>query len=108
MHDDRLTLAFAALREPRSQAFGKAFRSQAEAGFDLAIRQRKRVVKIRGIRKIAHAELIEPIQRAGAALAANDDIYDEFLCIHSAIITSWRASFGREGKQPLARRRAGA
>jgi hypothetical protein len=30
--------------------------------------------------------LIEPIERAGAALAANHDIYFEFLRVHSAII----------------------
>jgi hypothetical protein len=96
LHYDRLTLAFAALREPCPQTFGKALRRQAEAGFDLAIRQWKCVVEIRGIREIAHAELIEPIQRAGAALAANDYIHFEFLCVHSAIITSPRRRFWRD------------
>jgi hypothetical protein len=37
--------------------------------------------------------LVEPIERAGAALAANDNIYFEFLCVHAAIITSWRVRF---------------
>jgi hypothetical protein len=40
--------------------------------------------------------LIEPIQRAGAALAANDYIHFEFLCVHSAIITSPRGRFWRD------------
>jgi len=31
-----VAFAFAALREPRPQAFGEAFRSEAEAGFDFA------------------------------------------------------------------------
>jgi hypothetical protein len=96
VHDDRLTVAFASLSEPCSQALGKALRRQAEAGFDLAVGQWKRVVEIRGIRKIAHAKLIEPIQRAGAALAANDDIYFEFLRVHSVIITSSQVRFWRD------------
>jgi hypothetical protein len=93
LHYDRLTLAFASLREPCPQTFGKALRRQAEAGFDLAIRQWKSVVEIRGIREIAHAELIEPIQRAGAALAANDYIHFKFLRVHASIITSPRGRF---------------
>jgi hypothetical protein len=32
--------------------------------------------------------LIEPIERAGAALAPNEDIYFEFLRVHPTIITS--------------------
>jgi hypothetical protein len=88
LDDHGLPLAFAPLREPRAQPLGKALWRQAEAGFDLPIRHGQRVVKIGGIREIAHAELIEPTERAGAALAANDDMYFEFLCVHSAIITS--------------------
>ena len=88
LDDNGLPLAFAPLPEPHAQPLGKALWRQAETGLDLPIRHGQRVVKIRGIREIAHAELIEPIERAGAALAANDDIYFEFLCIHSAIITS--------------------
>jgi hypothetical protein len=38
--------------------------------------------------------LIEPLQRAGAALAENDDIHLEFLGIHDAIITLRRSRFG--------------
>jgi hypothetical protein len=40
--------------------------------------------------------LIEPIQGAGAALAANDYVYFEFLCVHAAIITSRQARFWRD------------
>jgi hypothetical protein len=40
--------------------------------------------------------LIEPIERAGTALAANDYVYFEFLCVHSAIITSRRVCFRRD------------
>jgi hypothetical protein len=54
-------LAFATLRKPSAEAFGKALRRQAEAGFDLPVGHRKGIVEIRGIREIAHAELIEPV-----------------------------------------------
>jgi hypothetical protein len=39
--------------------------------------------------------LIEPIKRAGAALAANHDIHFEFLRVHAAIITLRWSRFGR-------------
>src|SRR5580700_3046642 len=88
LDDHGLPLAFAPLREPPAQPLGKALWRQAEAGFDLPIGYGQGVVKIRGIREIAHAELIEPIERAGAAPAANEDIYFEFLRVHPTIITS--------------------
>jgi len=60
----------------------------------LAVSQGKRVVEVRGICEIAHAELIEPLERASAALAANDDIHFEFLRVHGAIIALRRPRFG--------------
>src|SRR6266849_4404330 len=88
LHDYGPAFAFAALREPRGQAFGKALGRKSKTRFDLAFADRKRVVKVRGVGEIAHAELIEPIERAGAALAANHNIHFEFLGVHAAIITS--------------------
>jgi hypothetical protein len=75
LHNDWFALTFAPLREPRCQPFGKALRSQAKAGFDSAVCHRQGIVEIGGIREIAHAELIEPIEWAGAAFTANNDIY---------------------------------
>src|SRR5712692_7018684 len=64
LHDYGPAFAFAALREPRGQAFGKALGRKSKTRFDLAFADRKRVVKVRGVGEIAHAELIEPIERA--------------------------------------------
>ncbi len=77
-----LAFAFAALGEPGGEAFGEAFGSEAEAGFDFAVGDGERVVEVGGVGEIAHAELIEPIERAGAGFAANDDDYVEFLGVH--------------------------
>jgi len=74
-----LAFALATLRQPGGKAFGEPFGSQAETGFDAAIGDGKRVVKVGGVGEIAHAELIEPIQRAGARFSANDYIDVEFL-----------------------------
>ena len=83
MHEDRLAFAFAALREPRPQAFGEALRSEAVAGFDFAGSDGERVVKVGGVGEIAHAELIEPFERAGAGFAADDHVDVEFLRVHA-------------------------
>jgi hypothetical protein len=61
---------------------GEAFGSEVETGFDLAIRDGKRVVKVGGVREIPHAELIEPIERTGAAFTSNHHVDVEFLRIH--------------------------
>src|ERR1700674_4693063 len=65
LHDHRLAFAFATLREPRAQAFTKTFRSKTEAGVTRAIGNGQSVVEFGGIGEIAHAELIEPFERAG-------------------------------------------
>ena len=84
LHCHGLAFAFAALGEPSGEALGEAFGSEVETGFDLAISDRKRVVKVGGVGEVAHAELIEPIERAGAAFAANYHVDMEFLCVHEA------------------------
>ena len=94
LHDYRFTLSFTALSEPCAQTLRKSLWRQAEAGLDPPVSHGQRVVEVRGICEIAHAELIEPIERAGAALAANHDIHFEFLRVHAAIITLRWSRFG--------------
>lgn len=84
MYCHGLAFALATLRQPGGKAFGEPFGGEAEAGFDPAIRDRKRVVKVSRVGEIAHAELIEPIERAGAAFAANHHVDIEFLRVHEA------------------------
>jgi hypothetical protein len=84
VHKYWLAFAFAALREPGGQAFGESFGSQPETGFDSALSHGQSVVKFGGVGKVAHAELIEPFERASAGFAADDNLYLEFLCVHKA------------------------
>jgi hypothetical protein len=82
LYRHKLAFAFAALSEPGTQTFRKAFRSQAEAGFDLSISDGKGVVKVGGVGEVAHAELVEPIERARTGFASNYHVDREFLCVH--------------------------
>ena len=82
MHLEGLAFAFAALRKPCAESFGEALRSEAEAGFDFAVRDRECVVEVGGVGEVAHAELIEPVERAGARFSADNHIDVEFLCVH--------------------------
>jgi hypothetical protein len=83
---DGLAFAFAALGQPSGEAFGEALGGQAEAGFEAAVGERKGVVEIGGVGEIAHGKLIEPFERAGAALAEDQDVDLKFLRIHIGMI----------------------
>lgn len=83
MHENWLALAFAPLREPRGEAFGETFGGEAEAGFYLSFSDRKSVVEVGRVGEVSHAELIEPIERAGAGFTADDDVDVKFLCVHT-------------------------
>jgi len=77
-----LAFALAALREPGGEAFREPFWTKAETGFDSAIAKGKGVVKVGGVGEIAHAELIEPVERASPSFAANHHVDIEFLGVH--------------------------
>src|SRR5947207_14283591 len=74
LHGHGLAFAFATLREPGGQAFGKAFGSKTETCFHLAISHWERVVKVGSVDEVAHAKLIEPVEQAGAGFPANRDV----------------------------------
>lgn len=82
-----LAFAFASLGEPGGEAIGEAFGSEAETGFEAAVGDGKSVVKISGIGEVAHAELIEPFDWTGFALATDEDIDLKFLSVHEVMIT---------------------
>jgi hypothetical protein len=84
LYDYGLAFAFAALRQPCGETFSKPFRSKAKTGFDLAIGDGKSIVKVGGVGEIAHAKLVEPIERADASCAAYHNVDMEFLCVHEA------------------------
>jgi hypothetical protein len=83
---DGLAFAFAALGKPGGEAFGEAFRSEAVTGFDAAIGDGESVVEFSGVCEIAHAELVEPIERAGLSFAANEEFDRELLRVHASIL----------------------
>ena len=84
--EEGLAFAFATLGEPGGETFGEAFGREAVAGFDAAVGDGKSVVKIGGVGEIAHAELVEPIERAGLFVAENDDVDGELLRVHASIL----------------------
>jgi hypothetical protein len=84
----RLALAFATLCQPSGQPFGKAVRRNPKARFHFPVADRQRVVKLRGVREVTHTELIEPFQRARAALSANHDIHQKPLRVHGISLSS--------------------
>lgn len=108
VHRHRLPFTFSALRQPCAEAFREPLGRHAKTGLDSSLGDRQRVVKFRGVGKVAHAELIEPLQRAGAPLPANYDVHFEFLRVHAAIISLTQAtSFRPACSQPDLRRALG-
>jgi len=77
-----LSIAFAAPREPRCQSFREAFRRKPKTRLDLSISNGQGVIKVRRIREIPHAELIQPFERASFRLSLNGYIHIEFLRVH--------------------------
>jgi hypothetical protein len=82
-----LAFTFAALGEPGGETFREAFGSEAEAGFQASVGDRESVVELGGVGEVAHAELIEPVERAGFALPVDEDIDLKFLGVHRLMIT---------------------
>jgi len=79
---DGLAFAFPTLGEPGGQAFGKTLGGEAKAGFEASISDGQGVVKVGGVGEIAHGELIQPLERARPALAADQHIHLKFLRVH--------------------------
>ena len=79
---DGLDMALAALREPGREGRGKALRCSAEADFHATLGGGEGVIELGGIGEVAHAELIQPLERAGSPLPCNDDVHGQFLRVH--------------------------
>ena len=82
----RLAFPFATLRQPGGESFRETFGSEPETCFEAAIGKGQGVVEISGIREVAHAELVQPVERTGFLLTANDDIHLKFLRVHGEMI----------------------
>lgn len=83
---DRLSFAFAPLRQPSGEAFGKTLRAQAKTCFQAALGYRERVVKVGRVGEISHRELIQPFEGTGAAFPTDEDFDSEFLSVHVRMI----------------------
>jgi hypothetical protein len=83
---DALPTSFATLRKPIAQFFGKVLWIYAKARLEPSIAGRQRIVKIRGICEVAHAEAIEPIKRTRLPLAIDHHIDSQLLCVHKQSI----------------------
>jgi len=94
LHNHRLASSFAALRQPTGQAFCKALWREAKTGFDFAVGDGQRIVKLRSVGEVAHAELVQPFERAGAPLAANHYLHRKFLRVHFTELTIARRQQG--------------
>jgi hypothetical protein len=73
LHTYRLPLALATLSEPGTHSFRQTLGLYAGTRFEEAFGDRESVVKLGGPGKIAHTEIVKPIERAGAARGANND-----------------------------------
>lgn len=67
---------------------------QLKARFNAAVANGQRIVKLRGIREISHAELIKPFERADSPLAFDDHIDVKFLCVHGISLASRASTVG--------------
>lgn len=87
----RLSQSLAAPREPGGHGFREAFGFYAGAGFEEAVGKRERIVKFSLTGEVAHTEIIQPIERAGATLGTHDDLDAELLSEHESSIVrgSW-------------------
>jgi hypothetical protein len=72
----------AAFSEPFAEGHRESGGGHAKSGFEETIGQRKRVIKLRGTGKIAHAKCVQPIERTGPLLAADDHIHEKSLSVH--------------------------
>ena len=88
LHPDRLPLTFASPRKPIAHRFGQPRRRYPQPGFDLAVAGRQCVVKFGLTGEIAHAKAVEPIERAGAPLDADEDFDEKFLGVDGGSISS--------------------
>lgn len=87
LNGDGLAVGLAAFREPFAESGGESFRIDLQAGFDLAFRDGQSVIEFGGASEIAHAEGVEPVERAGFTLAVDDRLDLQFLRVHSGSIT---------------------
>src|SRR2546427_13267596 len=95
---DRLPVSFAALGEPGGKRRGQALGINAEARLERPVAGGQRVVEFGRASEVAHAEAIQPVERARAALAPYYDLHLELSRVHA-----WEKYSTRCSPNPAAR-----
>jgi len=91
-------MAFATLCEPGAHGFGQVLGLHAKARFYEALGNRKCVIKLSFAGKVAHAKIVKPIDRAGAALDTYDDFDAQLLSVHEPGIAYERRPVAHDTK----------
>jgi hypothetical protein len=86
---DRPPLTFSALGKPRGQSLGKLLGRELIACFKAAICNRQRIVELRRVREISHAELVQPLERAGSSFTFDHDVHLKLLRVHGISLAPW-------------------
>lgn len=93
----RLALALSALSEPGSHRFRQAVGLYAVTRFEKAVGEREGIVEFGRTGKVAHAEIVKPIEGAGAVRGAHDDF-------HAQLMGKHEPSIARAGRMRALRR----
>ena len=85
-HSHRAAVSLPPLRKPLRKPFGKSLRRQPETRLHAPLAHRQSIVKLRRIREISHAELVQPFHGTSLPLAPNQYIHTKSLRVHAQII----------------------
>lgn len=91
MEMHRPPLALASLGEPGAHGFRQAFGLDAVTRFDETFGNGECVVKLGLAGEVAHTKIVQPIERTGMALGAQDDVNAQLPSEHEASIAWGRA-----------------
>jgi hypothetical protein len=84
--DDGVAVPLATLGEPITEGGGETRRIDAQAGFEEAVGSGESVVELGGAGEVAHAEGVEPFERAGLSFSGDEDFRDQFSRVHGKSI----------------------
>jgi hypothetical protein len=84
--DDEVAVPLSTLAEPITEGGGETRRIDAQAGFEAAVGSGESVVELGGAGEVAHAEGIDPFERAGFSFSGDEDFHAQFSRVHGKSI----------------------